>query len=467
MKASNSVDDFLNITRYILAINEQITEIPQNECIPLFQFSQSGTYDKFITDANKRKIHCNLSKGCYGNLVKNACVYCKNGEINGAQGIDRIDSSIGYILENVASCCKTCNYMKTTMSKLEFFSQLKSIYNFRILHIKNATISISERIMSLCTNVKPFNHEKFFHSKKYYDDLIFGNDGLILGPNIALEQIKSAKIHLEFVEDKKQMDIWNYFRRNVSSLKKDHSKLIGRQIHILVKDLTSEKYLGIMSLSSDVYNLEKRDRLIGWNYTDKANTLKHIMNITTCVPLQPFGYNFNGGKLITSLAFSEEIMTYFKTKYKDDLLAITTTSLYGKSIQYDRLPCLKFIGYTKGNSVMNIPSEVTSICANYLKREYNLNYPPRKKFIIIQKAFDKLNISKEDFLQSNPKGIYFGYTCSNARGILCGTPLGEKESLMYNKNVKPAKEISEWWINRWAIQRFSNLIEKNNIQYPT
>lgn len=89
------------------------------------------------------------------------------------------------------------------------------------------------------------------------------------------------------------------------------------------------------------------------------------MNMSTCVPLQPFGFNFNGGKLLASLVFSQEVQEYFQQKYNEPLLGITTTSLYGKSIQYDRLECLKFVGYTKGNSVQNIPSEVTKLCNQY------------------------------------------------------------------------------------------------------
>jgi hypothetical protein len=122
------------------------------------------------------------------------------------------------------------------------------------------------------------------------------------------------------------------------------------------------------------------------------------MNMSTCVSLQPFGYNFNGGKLLATLAFSKEVLTYFQNKYNEPLLGITTTSLYGKSIQYDRLIHLKFVGYTKGNSVQSITPEITKLCNEYLKKECGLNYKLAKKFIILQKTFDKLNIPKEEIL---------------------------------------------------------------------
>ena len=257
-----------------------------------------------------------------------------------------------------------------------------------------------------------FEHEKFYHGADYYNNLVYDK--------LNIEDVKKIKIELEFVENKKQQDIWNYYRRNVSSLKKiQNAKLIGRQIYILVKDLISEKYLGIISLSSDVYCYDDRDKYIGWSHESKKIKLNNLMNMSTCVSLQPFGFNFNGGKLLATLAFSKEVLTYFQNKYIEPLLGITTTSLYGKSVQYDRLKHIKFVGYTKGNSVQSITPEITKLCNDYLKTEYGYNYKLAKKFIILQKTFDKLNIPKEDILMSNPKGIYFGFTCSKSKKYLC------------------------------------------------
>lgn len=468
MKASHSVTDFLDIVEYLLAINHHINMIPKFQKKHLFEFSQNATYNRFIADIQSREIHCEISQEMYTYIISQPCAYCKNtldGNIGanastGARGIDRIDSTIGYVPQNITPCCKTCNIMKNILTVPDFFTQLKSIYNFRVLHIINETQSITDKIKLLCNNVRTLQHEKFFHSKDYYDNLTFG----FHPDENTLEAVKKIQLKLEFVQDKKQRDIWNYFRRNVSSLKKvDGAKLVGRQMHILAKDGNTNKYLGILSLSSDVYNLYERDHHIGWSIKDKDKYLSNIANITTCVPLQPFGYNFNGGKLLTALAFSQEIANHYRDKYNDSLLGIITTSLYGKSIQYDRLPFIKFIGYTKGHSVKDIPSEVTRLCADYLKKECGHDYPLRKKFIILQMAFDKLGISKEDFLQSNRKGIYFGYTAHNSRDILVGkTPA--HMCPQYNEYVKPTAEVFDWWVHRWAIQRFTNLVKKNKVQ---
>jgi hypothetical protein len=43
-------------------------------------------------------------------------------------GVDRIDSSIGYLPENVVPCCGLCNWMKGDQTQAEFFKRVAEIY---------------------------------------------------------------------------------------------------------------------------------------------------------------------------------------------------------------------------------------------------------------------------------------------------------------------------------------------------
>lgn len=45
-------------------------------------------------------------------------------------GIDRIDSSIGYTKENCITCCKICNISKNNLSEKEFLDWLKRAYTW-------------------------------------------------------------------------------------------------------------------------------------------------------------------------------------------------------------------------------------------------------------------------------------------------------------------------------------------------
>lgn len=67
----------------------------------------------------------------FAQLLPLPCVYC--GDSDKPRGIDRVDNSKGYTKENSASCCRLCNFMKRAMTKENFLSHIKKIYNFNKL----------------------------------------------------------------------------------------------------------------------------------------------------------------------------------------------------------------------------------------------------------------------------------------------------------------------------------------------
>lgn len=48
-------------------------------------------------------------------------------------GMDRVDSNKGYHLDNIVSCCTSCNYAKHKLSQKEFLDKISKIYKNRIL----------------------------------------------------------------------------------------------------------------------------------------------------------------------------------------------------------------------------------------------------------------------------------------------------------------------------------------------
>jgi len=46
-------------------------------------------------------------------------------------GIDRIDSTKGYTIDNVASCCTVCNFLKSNTPHYEFLSHIKRIADYQ------------------------------------------------------------------------------------------------------------------------------------------------------------------------------------------------------------------------------------------------------------------------------------------------------------------------------------------------
>ena len=58
-------------------------------------------------------------------IISMPCYYC-GGE---GYGIDRLNSSVGYLRDNIVSCCSMCNYMKHTYTEEDFVRQCMKISN--------------------------------------------------------------------------------------------------------------------------------------------------------------------------------------------------------------------------------------------------------------------------------------------------------------------------------------------------
>lgn len=108
----------------------------------------SINYSNYKAKCKIKKWNFELSKEEFKNLVLNNCHYC-NQEPNQFRmdraknkrtidtaflmnGIDRLDSNIGYNINNVVSCCEDCNKAKRNLSYEQFLELIKRIYNFKI-----------------------------------------------------------------------------------------------------------------------------------------------------------------------------------------------------------------------------------------------------------------------------------------------------------------------------------------------
>jgi hypothetical protein len=92
----------------------------------------SGRYNRIKAKAKARGIEFVPTFQEYSEIIKNPCKYCGGllPEVGG--GLDRIDSSKGYILGNVVPCCQNCNMAKGALSVQDFFSHTEAIYNYSI-----------------------------------------------------------------------------------------------------------------------------------------------------------------------------------------------------------------------------------------------------------------------------------------------------------------------------------------------
>ena len=91
-------------------------------------------YSNYIRSARDKNLDFEISQEDFDKIVKEPCHYCDVIQERGFNGIDRIASSIGYVTDNCVSCCKTCNYMKCSLSVDVFLKRIEHIltYNNKI-----------------------------------------------------------------------------------------------------------------------------------------------------------------------------------------------------------------------------------------------------------------------------------------------------------------------------------------------
>lgn len=112
---------------------------------PLGSSSFHNLYNCYIKRAKKINIEFKLSKDSFKLLTKENCYYCgikpknkhkvfskdKNWQEANAyiyNGLDRINSKFGYIINNIVPCCKQCNQGKMDYSVKDFFTWIKRVY---------------------------------------------------------------------------------------------------------------------------------------------------------------------------------------------------------------------------------------------------------------------------------------------------------------------------------------------------
>jgi hypothetical protein len=151
--------------------------------------SNSTVYSKYLYRASKKDLDFALTKEQFTNFTANNCYYCdKESSKTHTNGIDRKDNSIGYIIENCASCCSQCNYMKGSLTEDDFIETCKRVSdynlknNIQIPNIDKCESKITKREKHTITKIKivvtkqqPNKEkevkapiEKYIHKKREY-----------------------------------------------------------------------------------------------------------------------------------------------------------------------------------------------------------------------------------------------------------------------------------------------------------
>ncbi|MEM3265144.1 MAG: DUF4338 domain-containing protein [Candidatus Micrarchaeaceae archaeon] len=237
----------------------------------------------------------------------------------------------------------------------------------------------------------------------------------------------------------KQTDIGTFrvYQKNMS--KAIWNPNAGRQLAFFV--MLKERVIGLIFLGSDVLNLDARDKFLGLSKDKiiRGQQLKDYFNLGVCVGAQPLSWYWNIGKLCALLACT--LGDYIHKRYPEvNFKGITTTSLWGESIQYDRI--FKFIGYTKGYGTEHISDKKYKEIVKWLK----VNHIPKPK----ARTSIKMMLIQQYIRYHGPDEDVYTTIHGHRRGVY------------YHPAIPPEQreEVIKYWYYRWGLPRYERLKDK-------
>ena len=295
----------------------------------------------------------------------------------------------------------------------------------------------------------------------------------------SVDDYMNLQPELVYTKEAELSETWNMIRNFTSTMKNNSN--IGRNLNYLVVDRKTDKYLGLICISSDFLDLTPRDKFIGWEREKK--TQGHMINYTaigsTIVPLQPLGYNYVGGKLLALLCLSDKVQQDWKKQYGDVLTGVTTTSLYGKDkagglSQYDNLKHWKKMGFSSGSVSYECTKPTIKLLLNWLAKNHTRKYfewygatkpsgQPYKRDHRNRSytfTYSKLGIPKELIKSEHHRGIYFSPLYNNTCEFLRGEI---KEDQLVKSFDTSYEYLGNLWKEKYAAKRIRSLKEQNRV----
>jgi len=289
-----------------------------------------------------------------------------------------------------------------------------------------------------------------------------------------LDMINPTVVHVE--TEQQELD-WLMLRVFCHTM--EFSQTPGRFLKFLITDGNSDRtrYLGAVSVSSDVITITDRDKFIGWTPKNKLEEgkLTHS-SIGSCImSTQPFGYNFLGGKLIACLVTSSVVRDVWKKLYNQTLVGMTTTSLYGSYSMYNSLKWWHKCGTSTGKIPIKPDDNVYQKWHDWIKENKSEEYIKKMtqkddvsgpvtgaKQRVISMIFQELNIKTQNYVHGYERGVYYSSFYENTKEFL-QNKVNEDQLVMKKLFSDDKNAILDWWKVK-AKDRYLKLKSENNLK---
>jgi len=269
---------------------------------------------------------------------------------------------------------------------------------------------------------------------------------------------------------------------------------IGRQITLGVRENNTNKWIGFIRLASPVLMIKPRNEVFG-GVVRATQVNRSMLNGAIIVPVQPFGYNYLGGKLLALISSSHYVRDLWKEKYQEKVepCYMETTSLYGdlKGVsQYDGLkPFIKYGSMTESDIFLFPTEDIYMSLRNYLRpiygkeewggnlvdpkgsgpkmREFNKMISILKNHLKVynKEILDDFNTFAKTKMKAKTKKRY--YYCTYGYENVVEHVMSEGEIPLRKKDNYERynlESVIEWWRPK-AQRRYEKLVENGKLRH--
>jgi hypothetical protein len=245
------------------------------------------------------------------------------------------------------------------------------------------------------------------------------------------------------------------------------SKGYGRRLRFLIVDRANDKLIGLLALQSPPLSFPARDRLFRYPPGRKTELVNQTMDIQTLGAVPPYN-RLLGGKLVALAAASNEIRQIYWRKYSGritemeqrilppHLVALTTTSAFGRSSLYNRLSydgtiIAESLGYTEGYGTFHL-MELYPLFREFLESQGistrgGFGTGPRRKWQTMVRALDRLGLSSDLLRHGVKREVFLFRLVNNLEAYMEG-----RDAEPVYRNL-PFSELVAWWRERWLLPR--------------
>ena len=260
----------------------------------------------------------------------------------------------------------------------------------------------------------------------------------------------------------------------------------GKTLKLVVMETTTDTVVGFIRFGSPLINSKPRNDFLG-NVPDLDIFNKRAIMGFNIVPVQPFGFNYLGGKLLAAICCSHDSRRMLNTKYETEFCLFETTSLYGNikgASMYDGMrPYLRYKGDTQSKFLLTLGEEIYPELRDWFEERNGgeplihkgassrkLKYQTKMVGIIKQnlkeynpEAYDIFcNKMEEASGVTTQKRFYMSeYGYSNAKDVL----LGKTDKLIKAENFDrfELENVIQWW-KKLATKRYNKMIAEGKVR---